>query len=186
MLRIRRALAVIILLTVAAVVTGIWFNRPDTPQQLLNQLPADVDLSLQELHYTQNENGKAAWSLDATQAEYQRESGVAHLANVSLVLYQQQEFGEVTMTARQGYFDQQANEIEAIGDVVLVSEKGDRLYTDRLRYDTKNKQISTADAFRYLSSGNELTGVGMQIDLSSGQMTVENDVRALFVPEMEP
>ena len=70
--------------------------------------------------------------------------------------------------------------------MVLVSERGDRLYTDRLRYDANRKQISTADAFRYLSSGSELTGVGLQIDLVSGRMTVENDVRARFVPEMEP
>ncbi len=186
MLTVRRALAIIILLAVVAVVAGIWLNRPDTPQQLLDQLPADVDLALQELHYTQNENGRAVWSLDATQAEYQRESGVARLENVALVLYQEREFGQVELTARRGHFDQQANEIEARGDVVLVSERGDRLYTDRLRYDANRKQISTADAFRYLSSGSELTGVGLQIDLVSGRMTVENDVRARFVPEMEP
>lgn len=186
MLRVRRALAALILIVIVVVSVWIWLNRPQTAEELLNTLPDDVDLALADLHYTHNEDGHAVWTLDAAEAEYQRQPGLADLKDVELTLHQSEGFGRVHMTANEGHFDQDANLVDAWGDVVLTSERGDQLYTDSLKYDVVHKQLSTAEPFRYLTEGTELTGTGLRIDVVGGRLWVDSDVWTKYNPQQGP
>jgi LPS export ABC transporter protein LptC len=183
MLRLRRILAVVIILMIVAVVGWIWFNRPLSPEDLLNTLPEDVDLALEDLHYTHNVDGQAEWTLDAVEAEYQREPGVADLNQVELTLYQNVDFGTVQLTADQGRYNQKMNLVDVWGNVTLYSERGDQLYTETLRYDVEKELLSTADPFRYLTQGTELTGTGLRVDVASGRISVSSDVRTRYNPQ---
>jgi LPS export ABC transporter protein LptC len=179
-------LAVFILIVVVCVSSWIWMNRPQTPEGLLSSLPKDVDLALEDLHYTHNEDGRAVWTLDAAAAEYQREAGLVDLNDVELTLHQSDGFGTVHLIADSGRFDQSASLVDAWGNVVLTSERGDQLYTESLKYNVANELLSTAEAFRYLSEGAELTGTGLNIDVSSGRLSVESDVWARYNLQQGP
>jgi LPS export ABC transporter protein LptC len=186
MLRIRRVLAAFIFLVVVGVSVWIWSNLPQNPEELLNTLPENVDLALADLHYTHNEEGLAVWTLDAAEAKYQRQPGLADLAEVELVLHRTDGFGTVQVTADKGRFDQDSSRVEARGNVVLTSERGDKLYTEVLNYDVDKKLLSSAEPFRYLSQGVELTGIGLRVDVVSGRLWVESDVWTRYNPQQGP
>ena len=183
MFKFRHVLAVLILLSVIALGLVIWRHvQQQAPKELLSGLPEDIDLALADLHYTQNENGRRSWSLNAAKAEYQRDSSQVKLAVVDLVFYQAGQFGETELRANEGQLEQNSRQIDVWGDVELTTERGDQLFTDRLHYDDQLRRLSTDSPIRYLSSQLELTGIGLQLDIDRGRLLVKDRVRVELNP----
>ncbi|MBN1957501.1 MAG: LPS export ABC transporter periplasmic protein LptC [Desulfuromonadales bacterium] len=183
MLSLKRLLGVVIVLSVLVLGAVIWNHlNQQGPEEILNLLPNDVDLALEDLHYTQNEDGQRRWTLDADRAEYLRDSSRAKLDAVSLTYYQAGAFGDVTLRAAHGEFDQTTRQLDVWGDVVVVTERKDRLLTERLHYDDIQRQLSNSVPFRFISPRLELTGTGLQLDIDQGRLLVKTDVNALLVP----
>ena len=184
MFNLRRVLACLILAAVLILGIVIWRHlQQQSPLEVLEALPEQVDLSLQQLHYTQNEDGQRSWTLDAEKAEYQRDSGQASLNKVHLVLYQAGRFGEVTLTADHGALLQELQQVEVWGQVVVTTAEGQRLETERLRYDGNKKQLLNDEPVRAITARMELTGTGLKVDLESGRLLLKRDVRMLLLPE---
>jgi len=184
MFKLRRLLAVLILIAVLALGIIIWRHlQQQSPLDVLEALPEQIDLSLEKLHYTQNEEGKRSWTLDADKAEYRREDGLARLDAVHLVLYQAGRFGEVTLTAEHGILQQEKQQVEVWGNVEVVTAKGDRLYTERLQYDGQQRELTTKEKVRVLNPRMELTGIGLWADLELGRLRLEKDIWMLLLPQ---
>lgn len=184
MFNLRRLLAVLILIVVLALGIVIWRHlQQQDPLEILDALPAQVDLSLEKLHYTQNEDGKRSWTLDADKAEYRREEGQAVLEAVHLILYEAGQFGEVKLTADHGLLEQEEQQIEIWGNVVVVTAKADRIYTERLRYDGQQKLLKSAEKVHLINPRMELTGTGLRADLQLGQMRLEKNVWMLLLSQ---
>ncbi len=184
MFNLRRLLACLILVAVLMLGGAIWrYLQQQSPLEVLEALPEQVDLSLQKLHYTHNEEGARSWTLDAEQAEYQRDSGQAVLEKVHLVLYRAGRFGEVTLVAEHGALQQEQQQVEVWGQVVVTTADGRRLETERLRYDGRSKRLDSDDAVRMVSPQLELTGIGLQVDLESSHLVLKKDVRMLLLPK---
>lgn len=184
MLNLKRILGVLILLSV--ITLGVVVSRHLTqkgPEQLIELLPKEIDLALQDLHYTQNEDGQRRWTLDADKAEYLKESSTARLEAVNLTYYRTQSFGDVHVKAERGALDQDSRELDVWGDVVLTTERQEQFFTDRLHYSDQQRRLSTEDNVRIVTPRLELTGTGMQVDIDSGYLIVKNNVRALIQPE---
>jgi LPS export ABC transporter protein LptC len=175
----RNLLALLIVLSVAALIATLVMNLQGTaPEQLLEVLPKQVDLSLEKIHYTQTEGGRRRWTLDADSAAYQREEGLISLQNVEMVFYETGRYGEVKMTARQGLFDQQQEQVEVWGEVEIMTDRDEHFYTERLRYEQGSGQVSSDRRVRMLSPQLELAGEGFLFDLQSGRMRILRDVEA--------
>jgi LPS export ABC transporter protein LptC len=184
MLSLRRLLAGLILVAVIALSIVIWRHiEQQDPLEVLEALPEQVDLSLEKLHYTQNEEGKRSWTLDADRAEYRRDDGVALLDAVQLVLYDAGRFGELTLTAEHGSLQQEEQQVEVWGNVVVKTTKGDSLYTERLAYDGKQQLISSNEKVHLINPRMELIGVGLLANLPQGQMSLQQDVWMLLLPK---
>ena len=183
MFNLRRLLALLIIISVIALTTVIYRHlQQQSPEEILSMLPENIDLALDDLHYTQSEDGQRRWTLDADKAEYQRDSSLATLDAVKLLFYDTGEFGNLTLQADQGELAQETSQVDVWGNVILTAERGDQLFTERLHYDDKVRQLSTADSFRFLSSQLELTGIGLQIDIDQGRMMVKDKVWMLLYP----
>ncbi len=183
MLNLRRLLALLLLISVVALTTVIYRHlQQQNPEEILNMLPENVDLALENLHYTQNEEGQRRWTLDADKAEYQRDSSVAELEVVKLLFYAAGQFGDLTLQADQGQLTQETRRVDVWGNVVLTTGRGEQLFTERLHYDDKTRQLSTEEPIRFLSSQAELTGTGLQIDIDQGRMLVKKNVWMLLSP----
>lgn len=180
MVKLKRLLALLILLSVVILGTVLWrYQLAQEPEKLLDMLPEDIDLALEELHYTQNENGVPRWTLDADRADYRRDSSLVELTEVALHYFSAGPHGTLDLSADHGLLDQQQNSIEIWGDVRLLSERRERLLTERLHYDDELRRLSTAEPFRFDSPRLELRGTGLQLYLDEGRMLVEDQVRAL-------
>lgn len=173
----------LILGSVAALAFVLWrYLAQQTPVELLEALPKQVDLALEKLHYTQNEDGRRSWTLTADQAEYQRDSGEALLQRVHLVLYRAGQFGEVTLDAGQGRLRQEQQQVEVFDQVVVRTDRQEQLQTKKLIFDGRRNRLTTDEKIRLLTPGLELTGAGLEVDLEQGRMLVKSQVRLLISP----
>jgi LPS export ABC transporter protein LptC len=183
MFTLRRLLAVLILVAVLVLGIVIWRHlQRQSPLEVLQALPEQVDLSLEKLHYTQNEEGRRSWTLDADKAEYRREDGQAQLDAVSLLLYRAGQFGEVRLTAEHGLLQQEEQQVEIWGNVQIVTGRGDRLSTERLRFDGRKQLLTNSEPVRLSNQRMELTGTGLWADLEAGRLRLEKDVWLLLLP----
>ena len=183
MFNFRRLLALLIVISSVVLTTVIYRHlQQRSPKEILSMLPENIDLALSDLHYTQSEEGRRSWTLDADTAEYERDSGLAKLTAVRLLFYEAGQFGDISLQAEQGQLAQETRQVDVWGNVRVKTESGEQLFTERLHYDDQIRQLSSEDPIRILSSDVELTGIGLQIDIDQGHMLVKDKVRMLLYP----
>jgi LPS export ABC transporter protein LptC len=78
-----------------------------------------------------------------------------------------------TLTSREGTYNTRSNNMEARGNVVVVSEDGRVLKTQELRYSQNRNEVMSDSAFALNDSTQAMTGVGFVSDPSM------NNVRCL-------
>src|SRR5687767_8639827 len=69
-----------------------------------------------------------------------------------------------TLTSRQGTHNVRTGNMEARGNVVVVSEDGRRLVTEHLRYDPGKNEISSDSAFVLTEPAQRISGIGLTAD----------------------
>jgi len=69
-----------------------------------------------------------------------------------------------TLTAREGTYNVRSGNMEARGNVVVVSEDGRRLETPQLRYDPARNEISGDSAFVLTEPTQRVSGIGFRAD----------------------
>lgn len=184
MLTLRRVLAVVILLAVLFLGSVVWRHLNNQPvQEVLRTLPQEIDLALDNLHYTETEDGRQRWTLTADRAEYLRGSHLVRLAPVKLVFYDAGAFGELTLHADQGELQEDIRQVDVWGNVVVTTARGEKLVTDSLRYEEQGRRLSTAASIHYTAPRQELTGTGLLIDLEKNTLLVEKDVTMQLLPD---
>lgn len=183
MLTMRRVLALVILVAILVLAGVLWRHLRDQPLgDIVDSLPQSVDLALDHLHYTQTEAGKKRWTLTSERAEYLRDSALVRLAPVDLAVFDAGVFGDLTLQAQHGEFREDIARVDVWDDVVLTAATGERLVTETLRYDDKNRQLSSTAPIRITSPRLTLTGVGLLIDLEKNTLLVQKDVTMLLLP----
>ncbi len=185
-MNVKRILAVLIVLTVVAlaVVIGRHVSEQSAPD-LVDALPDSVDIALTDLHYSHNENGVQRWILDADKAEYQRREGLVSIGNIRLRFFESAGFSEVSLVAESGSFDQNRNEIELWGNVVVTTDRHERLTLDRLHYRETTRQLGSDGPVAYRSPRLALSGTGLELDLDRGYLRVKKDVHTTLLPMSE-
>ncbi len=69
-----------------------------------------------------------------------------------------------TLTSREGTYNVRSGNMDARGNVVVISEDGRRLDTPQLRYDPGRNEISGDSSFVLTRPGDELSGIGFVTD----------------------
>jgi len=184
MLNLRRILALLIVLAVVLLSLVVWRHvRQVSVQDILKALPQDIDLALDNLNYTETQDGRKRWTLVADRAEYLRSSNLVRLSPVQLTFYEAGAFGDLLLSATHGELQEEIRQVDVWGDVVVVGQGGERLETESLRYKDQQRQLSTTAPFHYQAPRMDLTGVGLLVDLERNTLVVEKDVRMLLLPE---
>jgi LPS export ABC transporter protein LptC len=184
MLNLRRILALLIVLAVVLLSLVVWRHVRQVPvQDILKALPQDIDLALDNLNYTETQDGRKRWTLVADRAEYLRSSNLVRLSPVQLTFYEAGAFGDLLLSAIHGELQEDIRQVDVWGDVVVVGQGGERLETESLRYEDQRRQLSTTAPFHYRAPRMDLTGVGLLVDLERNTLVVEKDVRMLLLPE---
>jgi len=183
--RAQTLLGLVILLIVAALALTLWLKP--APEELLpamiDKLPENVDIGLDRVHYSQNENGRRSWVLDADRADYQRTSEELNLKGVELTYFDAGRFGNLHLTADQGVLLQQKNLVRVSGNVLLRADTGETFETQTLTFLADEGFVHSPDRVRYESPQLTLTGLGFRLEIENGRLRVNRDVHAVLTGE---
>ncbi|HEY7746709.1 MAG TPA: LPS export ABC transporter periplasmic protein LptC, partial [Desulfuromonadales bacterium] len=165
-LNIRNLLALVILVLAGALTVTVIRNfQGASPEEDLEALPRNIDLSLKEIRYTETSDGLRRWMLVADSAAHSVGEGVTRIENIHMTFYDRQGAEDVILTARSGTFRAESREVEVHGDVVVKSPRGFALYTEHLTYGEADRVIRTTAPVRMVSDRMELTGKGMRLSV---------------------
>ena len=172
-----RRLLIAGMLLLAGVLAGLILKnyRFDSPDEMLSHLPANIDLAMQKISYTENRNGQPYWSLEADSAAHSLENSVTSIENVHLTLYQNK--GKVEMLAKRGEWNSNASTVQVFDNVEIITSKGDHIFTDSLLYSGKDATIRSDDPVRLNSPGLELSGRGLLYHVDRHVFELLADVR---------
>lgn len=178
-LNIRNLLAVVILVLAGALTVTVIRNfQGASPEEALEALPRNIDLSLKEIRYTETSDGRRRWMLVADSAAHSVGEGLTRIENIRMTFYDRQDAEDVILTARSGTFRVESREVEVHGDVVVKSPRGFALYTEHLTYGEADRVIRTAAPVRMVSDRMELTGKGMRLNVVDHTLELLSAVRA--------
>jgi len=147
---------------------------PPVADQGFRDAPEQV---IENMEVTFTEQGRRTGVLRADSVAIYQGGAVKRGKKVRVDFYDQEGQHTSTLTAAVGIYDSQAEEIEARGDVVVVSDDGARLETEVLHWRKKINRIFT-DAFVTITRGrNTVSGYGLDTDPQLEDLHIQRDLR---------
>lgn len=110
--------------------------------------------------------------LEADTAFFFDENTRIELRVVKLTFYTRTGERNSVLTGKEGTYNTRQSQMEARGNVVVVTEDGRRLTTEQLRYDQIRNEISSDSAFVLTEPGRRLEGVGFTSDPNMNNVRV--------------
>jgi len=175
----RKMVLIVAILTVilsVAAILAIGLLR--SPEKALLKIMSDrVDLQVKNVRYTDVGDSGMKWEITADTALYRKKENLALFEKVKVRLVMKD--GRVfVMNGDRGQLNTQSRDMEIEGKVVIVSENGDRISTDRLLYLDAVKQIETDTPVVMENGSVRISGVGMIFSLNEKKVTLLSQVRA--------
>ncbi len=167
------------LLALALIAAGVyWGGQSKENKQLgLKIIDDEVDLYIKDVHYTEVGESGNRLEINADSATFLKKENQARFDRIRMKLIQPD--GKVyELTADRGKLKTDLKDVEIEGNVLIVSNRGDRFTTGRLEYSDKERKISTEDVVTLHNPRFEVTGKGMIILLKSDQVTLARNVKA--------
>ena len=96
---------------------GIWKGKSrQVPQEVQQESPADAEMKLTDMEFTEMQEGKRFWTLRASEAKYFQDQQKTLLQAVRLTFYTE-EGEEIHVQSREGVLHTETKDIELMGDV---------------------------------------------------------------------
>jgi LPS export ABC transporter protein LptC len=163
------------LLAAALVLVMGVIREPE--QALLKVLTDKIDLQVRDVRFTEVGDSGMNWEVTADTARYQKEAQLAHFENIRVKLVTK-EGATYVLTGDRGTLKTDSRDLEVEGNVLIVSEKGDRFTTRSLKYRNADRVIRTDDPVQMESGLVRVSGVGMVLHLDENRVTLLAGVRA--------
>jgi len=171
------AAAVIVL---SALVAAVLFRAaPATEEKktALKVIDDQVDLYIKDVHYTEVGDSGNRLEIFADSAAFLKKENQARFEKVRMRLILP-DGKTYELTADRGRLRTDRKDVDLEGHVVILSSRGDRFTTERLRYSDGEKKIHTQDAVTLTNPRFSVTGRGMTLLLKSEQVALSGPVRA--------
>lgn len=177
-----------LILALFIISAGIWLiavivvktNRSNGPVEILKQLPKNIDISLQKIHYTDVKDGEKRWTLVAEKVEYDRDRNYTYFRNVKMEIFPRGgSNSKITLTADKAAYHNKTEDVEIEGNVTAANDAGMRFETVRLYYQASRSMISTKDHVRFSDGKLSVEGTGMELMIKAKKVRIMNNVTAL-------
>lgn len=126
---------------------------------------------------TETVAGERAWTLKAEKALSYEDEDLIRIYGVTLDFYKEGGVRYSTLTSEEGIVHTGTNDMEAFGNVVVVSEQG-RLETSTLNWVAKEGKIVTDDEVKIAKGETVITGRGLESDPSLERVKITEQFRA--------
>lgn len=153
---------IFITIVIAAVVSAVTVvlvmkNYHSSQSKLLKIMSDNVDLQVKDVNYTDVGDSGLKWEVKADSANYVKSENIAILdkIRVKLVMPDGKTF---IMTGDKGKLHTDTKDMEISGNVEVISEKGDRLTTDILKYSGSEQRIYTEGAVKMENARMQVRG----------------------------
>ena len=164
----------LVAVAVAAIV-GCRSRTAPTPSAANLKIP---DQEARDFTLTETSEGKRNWTLLASYAAMYNDRNLVDASSIQIEFFDSKGKRSSTLVAKQGLVDQRTNNLEAVGDVRIVTETGVHMETDSLRW-INNTQKIVSDAFvRVTRKGDVVTGYGFESDANLDHFHLKREVRA--------
>ena len=175
--RLKRALAVAIVLSLLAVVWAFFqlrSGRGPLPQAV-PQIASKAVMALSGVRQTATKDGTVQWKLDAVSAELEAGTGKMILQSPDILFFME-DGTEVRLTARRGILNTRSNDMEMQGNVSLQNDRY-TLKTETLSY-THTKRVLVADKpVKIVGVAMQLQAANMIFDLKTNQAQFSGRVK---------
>ena len=185
---IRRLLAVVIVLTSVSLAIAIILKvyRLSRPARALRRQSPSIELSLQQIHYTESDGSVKKWDLYAASADFDKDRNVTRLTKIRLVFPKDGTRNEMTLTADRAVYDNAGKDVHLSGNVLAGDGKQLRFATDRLSYIAARSQVTTQDRIEFVDGPLTVRGTGMSLSTATGSAHVLHAVTATIAPGNKP
>jgi LPS export ABC transporter protein LptC len=169
-------LSVVLVLALVAVAAVIK-NVIDKPKNILKILPDHVDLQIKDFVYTEVGQQNSKWEVKAQTAKYLKNQNLALFDQVQIKLTTAENKIYV-MTGDKGQMLTDKKDIEIKGNVVIISESGDRFSTDYLKYSDAEKKFYTDASVIMENKRMKIKGIGLTLFMNTGELNLSSAVKA--------
>jgi len=168
-------LIIFVVITVAVLVIGN--NIYDKPKNIVKILSDQVDLQINDFIYTEVGEDNSKWEVKAESAKYIKKENLALFNRVQIKLTTSA--GKVfIMTGDKGQMLTDKKDIQIKGNVVIVSDKGDRFSTDYLNFSDAEKKFYTDVPVTIENKKMKIKGTGLTLYINTGELTLSSMVKA--------
>jgi LPS export ABC transporter protein LptC len=168
-------LIIFVVVTAAALVIGN--NIYDTPKNIVKILPDRVDLQINDFIYTEVGEDNSKWEVKADNAKYIKKEDLALFDRVKIKLKTSE--GKIyIMTADKGQMLTDKKDIQIKGNVVIVSDVGDRFSTDYLNFSDAEKKFYTDAPVTIENKRMKIKGTGLTLYIKTGELNISSLVKA--------
>ena len=162
MTRSRRSVLAIVLLAAGSLAAGCE-GRGATPP-VTHAAVDSADQTIFGVRTILTDNGLMRAELLADTAFAYEDGTRFELKKVRTIFFNKLGARDAVLTSREGTYRSRVNNMEARGNVVVVSEQQRRLETPLLRYDQTRNEISSDSAFVLTEPNRRVEGVGFVSD----------------------
>jgi LPS export ABC transporter protein LptC len=141
-----------------------------------------ADAWIQGFSYQQTRSGATKWVVTADQAKVFDDEHMAKLQTVKVQLFDRDFQNEqMVITSEEGVMNTASNDFELVSQhekTVMSFESGYQVFSDRLTWKEKDRQIRTDDPVIIQGSGVVITGTGLIGDAEKNEFRLLHNVRA--------
>ena len=172
-------LSAAVLLTLALVAAVLYRGgqQAGEKQTGLKIIDDNVDLYIRDVHFTEVGDSGNRLEINADSATFHRKENQARFDKVRMRLILP-DGKTYELAADRGRLRTDLKDVEIEGNVVILSNRGDRFTTDRLKYSDGEKKIYTEDPVTLSNPRFEMKGKGMTLLLKSEHVTIAGGIKA--------
>ncbi|MGA7827365.1 MAG: LPS export ABC transporter periplasmic protein LptC [Geobacteraceae bacterium] len=180
--KIKQVLAFVVIAaaTYLTVAIAVKYHRLKVPDDILSDLPKNIDLSLQKVHYTNTKDGVLQWDLLARKVDYFNDSGIIRFTQAEMVLYGRGDSGKYTLVAGRADYHKATGDVKLVGNISASNEAGLTFSTGHLEYSATRSLVSTDDKVRLADASMTVDGTGMELRLDTRKLRVLHNVTAVI------
>ena len=171
------AISILIAVAAASLIVAVIKNINEKPKQILKILPDHVDLQIKDFVYTEVGAENSKWEVKAKTAQYDKKQNLADFDKVQITLTTAEK-KVYRMTGDKGRMLTDKKDVEIRGNVVIVSDSGDRFTTDYVKYSNAERKFYTDAPVLMENKKMRIEGKGLVLFMDAGELKLLSSVKA--------
>jgi LPS export ABC transporter protein LptC len=180
------ATAIILACIYLAVHIGLKVRSREPAPPPKASLPQGVDVSLEQLQFSEVRDGVTRWELVAERADNDRQKEITFLSRPVMTVPPSRGNGPLTLKADKAEYDNRSRDVRLMGNVVVTGDKGAVLRTGRAEYLSSLDKIRTTDRVHVQQPGLTVSGTGMELSTETRNVRLLSAVEAVVSSSPSP